>query len=234
MPTKSDSSTPAVRSIGTTVVDAFKVGGMPLATVVCGALAIGLSQALAEYSWLCLAIGLLLVLVGVGVAVWDQARQFGPFIDFTKKLQGCWWERITPDASAAISFLRINPNVTTGTLRLRGRVFDRDGRHIADWDSVDSCVNPTTEKLFYYWTGQGRKGESRAQNGYGEFDFEFPAEGKPTAHGRYSDTTLGQDGKLVTKLTELRQASPDDEKVIFGDDPAATTALIQTRIRQFD
>jgi hypothetical protein len=178
-------------------------------------------------------IGFVLVLVGVGVSVWGQARQFGPFLEFNKKLHGCWWERIIPDSSAAISLARIEPNATTGTLRLSGLVFDRNGRYIANWDSVDSCVNPTTEKLFYYWTGQGRKGESKAQNGYGEFDFEFPAEGTPTAHGRYSDLTLGPDGKVVTKSTELRQASPDDEKVIFGDDPAATAALIQKRIAQF-
>jgi hypothetical protein len=234
MPTKSDPSTPERRSFGTTVIDAFKVGGMPLATVVCGALAIGLSQTLPKFAWLSLLIGLVLVLVGVGVAVWGQARQFGPFIEFNKKLQGCWWERITPAVSAAISFLRIEPNVTTGTLRLRGRVFARDGRHFADWDSVDSCVNPTTAKLFYYWTGQGRKDEDKPKNGYGEFVFEFPAEGTPTAHGRYSDTTLGPDGKVVTKLTELRQASPEDEKVIFGGDLAAATALVQAKIAQFD
>ena len=207
---------------------------MPLAAVVCGALTIGLSQSLPKFNWLCLLSGLVLVLVGVGVAVWGQARQFGPFIEFNKKLQGYWWERITLEVSAAISFLRIEPNVTTGTLRLRGRVYDRDGRHIADWDSVDSCVNPVTEKLFYYWTGQGREAGSKAQDGYGEFVFEFPAEGKPIGHGTYSDTALAHEGKVVTKLTELRQAWPGDETVIYGDDPAATTALIQKRITQFD
>ena len=207
---------------------------MPLATVVCGALAIGLSEFLPKFSWLCLLIGLLLVIVGVGVAVWGQARQFGPFIEFNKKLQGCWWERITPDVSAAISFVRIEPNVTTGTLHLRGRVFARDGRHIADWDSVDSCVNPATEKLFYFWTGQARQGEAKPQNGYGEFAFEFPANGRPVAHGRYSDTTPRPDGKVVTKSTELHRASPDDEKVIFGDDLTAATALVQAKIAQFD
>jgi hypothetical protein len=223
-----------MRSTLTTVIDAYKVGGIPLVAVVCGALVMMLSRWLPDFSWLCLVIGFVFVLVGVGVSVWGQARQFGPFIEFNKQLQGCWWERITPDASAAISLARIEPNAATGTLRLCGRVFDRNGKHIANWDSVDSCVNPTTEKLFYYWTGQGRKEGNKAQNGYGEFFFEFPAEGKPTAHGTYSDTTLGQDGKLVIKLTELRQASPDDEKVVFGDDSAARTALVLAKIAQFD
>lgn len=217
-----------------TIIAAYKVGGMPLAAVVCGAMVMVLSHWLSSLSWLCLLIGLVCVLVGVGIWAWGQARQFGPFIEFNKQLHGCWWERITPDASAAISLARIEPNATTGTLRLSGRVFDKTGKHMANWDSVDSCVNPTTAKLFYYWTGLGRKDGNKPQNGYGEFIFDFPAAGKPTAHGTYSDTTLGQDGKTVVKSTELRQASLDDEKVMFGDDPAATTALVQKRIAQFD
>jgi hypothetical protein len=223
-----------MRSTLTTVIDAYKIGGMPLAAVICGAIVMMLSRWLPNFTWLCLVIGFVLVLVGVGVSVWGQARQFGPFLEFNKKLHGCWWERIIPDSSAAISLARIEPNATTGTLRLSGRVFDRNGRYIANWDSVDSCVNPTTAKLFYYWTGQGRMAGTKAQNGYGEFVFEFPAEGKPSAHGTYSDTAIGHDGKLVTKLTELHQAAPDDEKVVFGEDSPARTALVLARIAQFD
>ena len=234
MPAKSDQSAPGKRSTLNTVVDAYKVGGMPLAAVVCGAMVMLLSRGLPDIAWQCLAIGFVLVLLGVGVSVWGQARQFGPFIEFNQQLLGCWWERITPDSSAAISLARIAPNATTGTLRLSGRVFDRTGKHIANWDSVDSCVNPTTAKLFYYWTGQGRKEGSKLQNGYGEFVFEFPAVGKPAAHGTYSDLTPGQDGKVVEKLTELRQAAPEDEAVIFGDDSPARTALALAKIAQFD
>jgi hypothetical protein len=229
----SDSSTPTPRSIGTVIIDAFKIGGMPLALVVCGAITIVLSQALVDYTWLCLLVGLVLVLAGVGDSLLSQSRQFGPLIGFTKRLEGWWWERIRPDNSAALSLVCIEPNATTGTLRLRGRVFAADGRQIADWDSVDSCVNPVAERLFYYWTGLGRAVGCKPQNGYGEIDFDFSNPDNPRVLGDYSDTAVWTDGKLISKKTELRRAAPEDVKVATGNDATATAELVKARIKQF-
>ena len=233
MTTKPNLSGTTKRSWGATIIDAFKVGGMPLAIVVCGALTIALSAELTKLAWLCLVIGLLLVLVGVGVSVWGQARQFGPFIDFNKKLEGWWWERIRPDDSAAISLVRIEPNATIGTLRLYGRVFDKNGNFLANWDSVDSCVNPTTAKLFYYWTGRSRQVGSEPQNGFGEAVFGFPTEGLASAHGTYSDIGLVKGGKMATKATELRPASQEDVAVVFGNNAESTKTLVLDKIKKF-
>ncbi|HUJ45412.1 MAG TPA: hypothetical protein VLW52_17590 [Opitutaceae bacterium] len=247
MPPKSDSNSPApppqpadnaqpdqsddaswVQTIGKVLKMIFQVGGMPLVAVFCGLVFIYLSQQLpAAYTGWCLGAGLLLVIMGVGVSIWEKYRRFGPLNTFSEKLEGYWLELIRPSSSAALSILSVEPNPATGMVRINGTVFNQAGERIAHWESVDSCVNPTTQKLFYYWTGRGHAADAKAQTGFGEFELEFPPGARARGSGRYSDTTYLDQSRIVVKACELRQATKAEAQRLFGDDARVAAAEVQ-------
>ncbi len=212
----------------------YQVGGMPLIMVFVGALVV-LYYLIspAAFAVGVFVVGIVLVFGGAVYAFCEKFQRYGPLNAFTQKLQGDWLERITPAAGAALSVVRIDPNPATGMVLLRGTVFNQAGEHVANWQSVDSCVNPLNRRLFYYWTGQARTADARMKTGYGEFALEFFPDGQALGDGRYSDTTELDDSKVVRKACELRRASRTEVRKLRGSDPKVVSGEVQRVLAQW-
>lgn len=158
----------------------------------------------------------------------EQAGQKG---GLCSRITGTWWERIRPDDSSALSFVTIEPDAATGTVRLGGRAYNRQGRKIANWGSVAACIDESRNKVFYYWTGHiitTTGAEEYA--GFAELNFEAGGGAWSRASGFFSDTNLRDMKRTTRKSVELYRSDADDVRIMGGSSASAIGKLIRARL----
>lgn len=150
----------------------------------------------------------------------------GALAAFCARIQGPWWERVSPAIPSAISFVEMLPDAATGGVKLRGSAYDNEGQLAAHWESLACCINLSEAKLFYYWRGWHPQRPSEPFEGFGEIVFQ-PASGAfERAHGFFSDTNLTDLKSTTRKAIEFRRASAQDlQQIREGRDVAALVRL---------
>jgi hypothetical protein len=139
--------------------------------------------------------------------------------DFCSRVSGYWWERVKPDEPCAVSFMEIRPDSTTGTVKLKGKVFSRDGEFVAVWESIASCINPNARKIFYNWQGCFRSRLNEPYEGFGEFSFEEYSNKIDKGVGIFFDTNITDAKSTTKKFVEFwRCPQPDMQAMQEGDD----------------
>lgn len=130
--------------------------------------------------------------------------------DFCRRVSGDWWETVVPDHPTAISLVTIAADPATGTVRMKGAAYDRDGSYAANWESEAACINLSARKIFYYWKGVHPARPTEPYEGFGEISLDetAPPNRFETGSGAFYDANL-TDLKTATRKTVLLWRSTD-------------------------
>jgi hypothetical protein len=151
---------------------------------------------------------------------------------FSELLEGCWWERITPDDASALSFVTIEPESDAGTIKMHGDAFGLDGEPIATWDSVAVCIKLNDKKVFYYWEGKHPKKATASYEGFGQISFHASSDGIHRADGFFSDTNLENWSTTTRKLVAFRRCTEEEAKVMKGNDEKLISQFVRNKFKQ--
>ena len=184
----------------------------------------------------------IIVAVGAGVTVaslclfaLDQilvvktGRHFGDFCD---RVTGYWWERINQDDSSALSFITIETDSATGTIKMTGNAYDLQGMFIARWSSGACCINAAERKVYYNWIGS-HPNTAEKYEGWGEITFHLSSDRIDRGDGHFSDANLSKPESTRTKCFNLRRSTEDkDRQVMEGTDADAISVLVREKLKQ--
>jgi hypothetical protein len=127
----------------------------------------------------------------------------------------------------AVSYVTIERDPATNTVKLRGQGYGRDGVLAAPWDSVASCINLDDRKVFYYWRGSVAERPGEPFEGFGEIAFRGPDSGD----GVFSDTNLTNLKGTTKKSAVLRRCTPEEVGEMQGGDQRVAS-LIQKKLKE--
>jgi hypothetical protein len=148
-----------------------------------------------------------------------------PLQDFSNRIAGYWWEKITPNETSSISFVEIRLDAATGTVKMKGKGYSKAGEFSSVWESVASCINPGERKVFYYWKGWHTARPNEAYEGFGEISFDDSAIIE-RAVGFFSDTNLTDMKSTTRKSIEFRRCEKADIKVMLDGNNSSIAELV--------
>jgi len=152
--------------------------------------------------------------------------------DFCERIKGRWWELLTTEKLHGISYVTIEPDPATGTVKMRdGRAYDLEGKHVANWSSIATCIKKDDNAVFYYWEGKnlGKPGE---RQGFGEIRFEESPDLFTRGTGDFSDTNLNDLQTTHMKTIELRRSTEKkEEDIMSAGDSRQISALIKKKLQ---
>ncbi len=146
---------------------------------------------------------------------------------FRKKIEGCWWQKLTPNIPCALSFITITPQNAAYSLKIDGWAYDLRGKYVAKFVSESGFVDLNEKCIFYAWKRKG----SKPYEGFGQIDF-VEVEGKYKVSGFFLD--MNYNDLKETKLfeTEYWRANEDDLDLMLGDDKESSKGSISERIKE--
>ena len=150
--------------------------------------------------------------------------------DFCNRISGHWWERIKPDEPSAISFVEINPDLATNTIKMKGSSYNRDGELAAIWETVASCINISERKIFYYWKGLHPSRPSEPYEGFGEISFNESPDRIDRGVGFFSDTNITDMESTTRKFVEFQRSIEQDIQVLQEGNIKLISELIRKRL----
>lgn len=148
-----------------------------------------------------------------------------PLQYFSNRIAGYWWEKITPNETSSISFVEIRLDAATGTVKMKGKGYNKAGEFSSVWESVASCVNPGERKVFYYWKGWHTSNPNEAYEGFGEISFDDSTTIE-RAVGFFSDTNLTDMKSTTKKSIEFRRCTEADIKIMLDGSNSSVVQLI--------
>lgn len=148
-------------------------------------------------------------------------------------LCGDWWERIRGAGASAISLFRINFDVASETIRLRGQAYDVKGQPAAHWSGFAVELVPERLRIVYRWTGTHPDAPSTQFHGIGEVEFEPPQHAGGLAmrgHGRFWDVDEARPENTTSKAVELQRERDAAVVAQMHDGRATERQMLSTRI----
>jgi len=222
------------KSLGDSMAKLYKIGGLMLVFVFVGTVTMtGGNFFGGEHSGIIVGVGAIVTLACLGLFARTQvqaikmAQEVTGFCDL---VTGSWWERIKPDNASALSFVTIETNPATGTIKMTGEAFDVNGKRAARWESMTSCINLAQRKTFYYWTGAQ---EGASYEGFGEITFQPPDAGRiDRGNGFFSDTKLNEVSSTTKKeFTLWRCTDAKEMKIMSSFDEQAISELVRAKLK---
>jgi hypothetical protein len=131
---------------------------------------------------------------------------------FCESLEGTWWERVCREGMSALSFCRIEPDVSPDAVVLSGRGYDLEGHHAANWNSVIARADMETNRILYHWQGWHTLAElaNVPFHGFGEIQFDRPLRSGDAivrGTGKFWNVDESHPEKTIVKPTELRRVT---------------------------
>jgi len=224
-------------SLGGSILKLYKVGGLMLVFIFVGTLTMAGGNFFGGgHSGLIVAVGASVTLACLGLFGLTQVQAVKTTQrsrDFCDLIKGRWWERITPEDASALSFVTMEIDSATGTLRMNGDAFDVDGKLLAKWESVASCANEAERKVFYYWRGRHALRPAEPYEGFGEISFHMSAGQIDRGDGVFSDTNLSKLESTTRKGVILRRCADKKEaEVMESSDANSISDLVRAKLKQ--
>ena len=131
---------------------------------------------------------------------------------FCQRITGKWWERIS-GGTLGISLLEIDFDDASHAIRLGGRSYDREGNHLAFWNSVLAGVLPDEKKVVYHWKGWFVATPNKPFHGFGEMEFEGPGQSnEPLSRGRGKFWNIDETKPELSAVRTIELRRLNDEK----------------------
>jgi hypothetical protein len=201
----------------------YKAGGYLLTFIFIGASLMFLSRWFPpEHAPRVSIIGAILTFACLALVGWGQVygamqnnRQVAGGSKFCARLEGLWWERIETEGDGALSHFRIEPDLSSNSVRLHGTMYNVSGQLTATWNSVMARVIPSENKIEYLWRGTLRTNAEFDLHGLGEISFDAPAESTaPVERGGGRFWSVDPSKKIATlKTIHVRRIHPDNAMV---------------------
>lgn len=149
---------------------------------------------------------------------------------FCENAIGYWWS-LKHTETTVLGFVSITPEAATNTLKMSGNNYDTNGSLESHWESMASCINLSTKKLYYYWTGWHSARPADPYEGIGELSFQESSGRFETAIGVFSDTNLTDIRSTTKKSSISKRCSEQDAKEMLAGDTDRIAALIRKRLK---
>lgn len=223
-------------SLGSSLTKLHKAGGPLLVFIFVGVLTMTSGNFFGgAHSGAIFSVGAFVTLACLGLFAFLQVQGSGKSNEdlhaFCAQLTGYWWEHIMPNDNSALSFVTIEADPATGTIKLHGRGFDPAGEPLSKWETIAVCVKLSDKKVFYYWEGKFPKKATTSYEGFGQISFHTSGDRIDDADGFFSDTNLENWGTTTRKLITFRRCSPQETKIMNSDDSEQRTKLIQNKLK---
>jgi hypothetical protein len=146
--------------------------------------------------------------------------------EFCGLIVGDWWQKLTPEKLAALSFVEIRVDSSTGTIKMAGRAYGRNGKLAANWETEASCIRAGEAKVFYYWKGHLPLQPNKRYEGFGELTFHESNGQLNRGDGLFSDTSLTDLKSTTMKSALLRRCTEQESRVLLTGDNRQIGELI--------
>lgn len=223
-------------SLGSSLTKLHKAGGPLLVFIFVGVLTMTSGNFFGgSYAGFIFAVGAVVTLSCLGLFTFLQVQGSGKTNQdlhaFCEQLTGYWWEHILPNDNSALSFVTVEPDPATGTIKLHGRGFGLDGEPLSKWETIAVCVKLSDKKVFYYWEGKFPKKATSSYEGFGQISFHTSGDKIDDADGFFSDTNLENWSTTTRKLITFRRCPPQEAKIMIADDGEARSKLLQAKLK---
>jgi len=151
--------------------------------------------------------------------------------DFCDRVSGDWWEKIIPIKTSALSSVELQKDPGTGTIKMKGSAFSRDGKLVGHWESVACCINPNDRTLFYYWKGSYSARPNVPYEGFGEISFRESSHHFESGSGTYSDTNVKKMRSTTKRSIEFRRSTEAEKSVIQKGNEKEISDLVRKKLR---
>jgi len=183
----------------------------------------------------CEAIGQRVAELGPGFQ-WKDASAQKAARDFCERIEGPWWEVVESPLGKGLSFVQIEREEATNSVRLKGTTFDTRGRQWAKWEGIHARIASEDKTIWYHWTGSHSQRASEVSEGFGETVFEAPAGGGVVrrAHGTFWDINKVHPEQTTAKSTDLRRIEDERTvKIMTEGQGAQVRALAASTLRHW-
>jgi predicted nucleotide-binding protein with TIR-like domain len=162
------------------------------------------------------------------LAAIDESRAF------CARVAGYWWERVLPDDMSALSFVCIEPDPVTNTVKMSGVAYHTDGAPIADWYSIGVSIDANARKLGYIWEGCHPSRPNEPYQGFGWVRFDAAPGNFSVGRGTYFDANITDIASARRKSTTLRRHVDQREiDVMTGNDSTLMSAMVLEKLKSW-
>lgn len=161
----------------------------------------------------------------------DALSSIDEITAFCARITGFWWERLLPDDGGALSFVTVEPDPATNTVKMSGPAYDTVGKPTADWYTVGMSVNRSDRKLSYIWEGTHKP---TPYEGFGSVRFDAAPDAFVTGNGMFFDANVAALETSRRKSTTFRRCvDPKEIEVMQGTNGPQISALVQEKLKTF-
>lgn len=138
-----------------------------------------------------------------------------------ERLTGYWWQRILPDDASALSFVHVEPDPPTNTVKMGGVAYHPDGAVIAEWESISVSIDKENRKLSYIWEGSHPKQPNDTYQGFGSIKFDHAPEAFVSGRGLFFNANLADLKTARRKSLDFRRCTDEKEIALMrgGEGP---------------
>lgn len=149
---------------------------------------------------------------------------------FCSRITGYWWQRVLPDDASALSFVHIEPDAPTNTVKMSGIAYHTDGKPIANWHSIGVSIDKDERKLSYIWEGLHPK-EADAYQGFGLVQFDDAPDALGRGRGHFFNANIADLKTARRKSLEFRRCMDQkDMEVMNAPDGRPIVALVKAKL----
>ena len=159
----------------------------------------------------------------------QHARKLG----FTDLIIGAWWERMFQDEASAISFMEIDSDPKTNAIKIKGKAFEKkEGKYVANWKSIATCIDADAERVFYYWEGKHPTRPNEPYCGFGEIDFEIYQAASKKARGYFIDANEMDPTTTTKKTFKMRRCTDEEVRIMKGLEDDRINELVKKKLKE--
>jgi hypothetical protein len=149
-------------------------------------------------------------------------------IKFSKRVEGYWWSIQSIGQTNRIGWVRISTVSGYPYLKINGKSFYESGKEWAAWESTTACIDPTHEKVFYYWKGYHFSNRNDRYEGCAELTFTDKNQGDGVI---YDDRALSKMADVQRRLPVFSRSTKEQVKAMESTDDKIRRETIIARAK---
>jgi hypothetical protein len=128
-------------------------------------------------------------------------------------------------------FVTITPDRAAGTLVMNGRAYAPDGKAVAVWGTLASCIYLKEKKLYYFWRGHHPASPKDTWEGFGAISFRDSQGLSNSADCLYFDTNLWDAISITRKSSDYWRCTKREADIMHGSDNEGIGALVREKMQ---
>jgi hypothetical protein len=150
--------------------------------------------------------------------------------DLRDGVEGCWWEFLLTDDPSRLSFVRVQPDPRTTTVRLRADAYGPDGTVSAVWESTGAILYPEDQRVCYTWEGSHTMRPGEPYEGVGNIQFAGTTDGLNRGSGTYFNINLTKMETTMKQSFRLLRCTPEEIEAMESADAGRIRNCVQSRL----